>query len=184
MTNTVIDAIISRRSIRSYTADPLSDEEIKTILEAGKFAPSGHNCQPWHFTVIRNKEIIDTLSKKTKELLSVRSEKWMAELGKSKAFHLFYNAPAVVVVSAHKDALTPDEDCAAAVENMLIAAESLDIGTCWVGLIHLYFGANTNGGLLNLPEGYKPYDCFCAGHKNTHQPARPPHRDAPVKFLD
>jgi nitroreductase len=127
--NKVIEAIKSRRSIRKYLPEQLKDGELQAILEAGNYAPSAHNEQSWHFTVIRNKELLDRMSAKAKEAMAAQGTDWVKTMGGNKDFHLFYHAPAVIVVSMRKAALSPLVDCAAAIENMLLAAESLDIGS-------------------------------------------------------
>ena len=71
MTNTVLEVIKSRRSIRRYLPEQIKDSELQAILEAGAYAPSAHNDQSWHFTVIRNRELIDHISRTAKERMAV-----------------------------------------------------------------------------------------------------------------
>lgn len=182
--NKVLEVIKSRRSIRRYLPDPLKQEELDAILEAGLYAPSAHNDQPWHFTVIRDKALLDRISRLSKELMLKGDLDWMREMGANPQFHVFHNAPAVVVVSMRKDALSPLVDCSAAIENMLLAAESLDIGSCWIGLARFWFSMAEEVKRLNLPAGYDPCYAVTLGYKG-HRPAKAlPRRPGTVAYLD
>ena len=113
--NYVIENIRKRRSIRKYLSKPLKKSELQAIIEAGTYDPSAHNDQSWHFTVIRNRELIDRISAKSKEVMAAQKPEWVNAMGKNKKFHLFYNAPAVIIVSMRKDAMAPIVDCSAAI---------------------------------------------------------------------
>lgn len=181
--NKVIETIKNRRSIRRYLPDPLKQEELDAILEAGLYAPSAHNDQPWHFTVIRDKELLDRISRVSKELMLKSELDWMREMGAKEQLHIFYHAPAVVVVSMRKDALSPLVDCSAAIQNMLLAAESLDIGSCWIGLAKFWFSVPEEVKALGLPAGYEPCYAVALGRKG-HRPSRAlPRRKDAVNYL-
>jgi nitroreductase len=184
MTNPVLEAIKSRRSIRKYLPEPLKEEELAAILEAGSYAPSAHNDQSWHFTVVRNKELLDEISAKSKALMAEQQTDWVRTMGSNKLFHVFYHAPAVVVVSMRKDALSPLVDCSAAIENMLLAAESLDVGSCWIGLARYYFSLPDCRGRLKLPEGYEPCYAVALGRKGQRPSRALPRRKDAVNYID
>lgn len=184
MENPVLKAIKSRRSIRKYLPDPLKQEELDAILEAGAYAPSAHNDQSWHFTVIRDRALLDRISEKTKELMARQSTDWVKTMGENKLFHVFYHAPAVVVVSMRKDALSPLVDCSAAIENMLVAAESLDIGSCWIGLARYYFSLKEELPRLKVPEGYEPCYAVTLGYKGQRPSRALPRRKDAVSYID
>ncbi|HOX24055.1 MAG TPA: nitroreductase family protein, partial [Elusimicrobiales bacterium] len=149
--NKVLEAIKNRRSIRKYLPGQLKQAELDAILEAGSYAPSAHNDQPWHFTVIRDKELLDRISRLSKEGMLASKLDWMREMGANEGLHIFYHAPAVVIVSMRKDALSPLVDCSAAIQNMLVAAESMDIGSCWIGLARFWYSMPEEVKTLNLP---------------------------------
>ncbi|HAT71952.1 MAG TPA: nitroreductase [Elusimicrobia bacterium] len=183
MKNPVLEAIRNRRSIRKYLPDQIKDAELKAILEAGAYAPSAHNEQPWHFTVIRDRQLLDRISEKSKELMAAEDTDWIKKMGRDGAFHVFYRAPAVVVVSMRKDAMSPLVDCSAAIENMLLAAESLEIGSCWIGLVRYYFSIKSELPLLNIPEGYEPCYAVTLGYKAQH-PGKPlPRKKNAVSYI-
>lgn len=163
--NLVIENIKKRRSIRKYLPEQIKETELNEIIEAGVYAPSAHNDQSWHFTVIQNKELIDFISAKTKELMANSEVEWISKMGKNEKLHVFYNAPTVIVVSGRDDAYSPIIDCSAATENMILAAESLNIGSCWNGLIDFFFKCKDEVSKLNIPEGYTPFYAVTFGYK-------------------
>jgi nitroreductase len=184
MTNQVLEVIKSRRSIRKYLPEQLKEGELAAILEAGAYAPSAHNDQSWHFTVVRNKELLEAVSAKSKALMAENKTDWVREMGRNAQFHLFYHAPVVVIVSMRKDALSPLVDCSAAIENMLLAAESLDIGSCWIGLARYYFSLPECRAGLELPDGYEPCYAVALGRKGQRPSRALPRRKGAVTYID
>ncbi len=182
--NKVLEVIKSRRSIRRYLPEQLKDAELAAILEAGAYAPSAHNDQSWHFTVVRNKDLIDRMSAMAKELMAVQEGEWVRAMGRNELFHVFYHAPAVIVVSMRKDAMSPLVDCSAAIENMLLAAESLDIGSCWIGLARYYFSIKEELPRLNIPAGYEPCYAVALGYKDQRPGGAKPRKKDAVNYID
>ena len=111
----VLDAIFNRRSIRSYTEQPVSREQLDILMKAGQAAPSAMNQQPWYFVAIQRKEMIEELA----SLLNVEEDP-------------YYNAPLLIVVFADKKAYSPVTDAALAMGNMMLAAQALGLGSCWI----------------------------------------------------
>ncbi|MFZ5969346.1 MAG: nitroreductase family protein [Bacillota bacterium] len=182
--NSVLETIKNRRSIRAYKPEQLQDSELEKIMEAATFAPSGHNQQPWHFTVIQNKALIDALSRKSKDYAAKSDVEWIAKLGKNENLHIFYNAPTVVIVSGKEDAISTTADCCAAIQNMLLAAESLNIGSCWIGLANFFFASGEQIDGLNFKEGYKPVYAVSLGYKaSSIQPAAPKRKENVVSYI-
>ncbi|MDK2799120.1 MAG: hypothetical protein PWP27_681 [Clostridiales bacterium] len=178
--NEVLKTIKSRRSIRKYLPQQIRDSEINTIIEAGIYAATGHNEQPWYFTVIQDKELIDYMSQRTKELMSNESIEWIARIGRNEKRHLFHHAPTVIVVSGKQNAYSPLTDCSAAIQNMMVAAESMDIGSCWIGLVSYFFEQEEEVKKLNIPEGYKPFYAVCFGYKDTSIKVAVPERKTDI----
>jgi nitroreductase len=106
-----LEAIAKRRSVRSYTGDPVSKEDLLKIVDCGRLAASGSNRQPWDFILITDKEMIAHLK---------IAADWMEKAG------------AVIAVVVDPTSRWWVEDGAAAVENMLIAATALGYGSCWL----------------------------------------------------
>jgi nitroreductase len=141
LTNPALENIYARRSVRNFTGDRVPNEVIGEILRAGTYAPTAANVQPWRFIVIRNKEMIHRFGQRAKKL-------WVEQYKGSTNSHIaslsrvmsrpemdiFYGAPVLILVFSAPDALRGDIDCALAAENMMLAARSLGVGSCWIGL--------------------------------------------------
>lgn len=111
-----LEAILSRRSIRRFTHEDVSLEDERALVDAAFAAPSANNARPWHFVLVRD---ADTRAR----LAGVHQ--WSGLLAR---------APLVIAVLADARATYWVEDCAAATENILLAATELGLGTCWVGI--------------------------------------------------
>lgn len=164
--NEVLKAIKSRRSVRNFKQDQISQENLELILEAGIYAPTANNEQPWHFTVIQNEEFLRYINDKTREEMAGADIEWVKKMGSNPAFYVTYNAPTLIIVSGRTDATAWSADCAAAIENILLAAESLDIGSVWLGLLRYYYRQEDEVNKLGIPEGYQPYYGIALGYKS------------------
>lgn len=158
MSSQMLEIIKRRRTTRSFKEDQIKEEELVVILEAGLWAPSGHNMQPWKFIVIQNKEVIASLNSDTKELMKNSSVEVFKKMANNENFDIFYSAPTVILALYDEKAMTPVQDISAATQNMLLMAESLDVGACWNGIIKLGFSNEEFNKKytekLNIPEGY------------------------------
>lgn len=115
-----MNAIFKRRSIRQYTGEPVSNEQIKQILKAGMAAPSAHNQQPYRFVVIKSRE-------KLNEMASFHP---YAKMLTEAAFGMlvYYN------INGLKSPDFVIQDCSAAIQNMLIQSTDMGIGSVWIGV--------------------------------------------------
>lgn len=167
--NNVIEIIKSRRSIRKYKSVQIKKEELELIIEAGLYAPSGHNMQPWHFTVIQNKDLINEINISTIEELKKSSNEQVRLMANKEGLDIFYGAPTLIVISGSQEGVTVDQDCAAATQNMLLAAESLDIGSCWNGFVNSLFTSERKDEYiekLKIPSGHTPFYIAAFGYKD------------------
>ena len=145
-----LETIRTRRSIRKFTGDPVSDEMIQKILTAGVMAPSAGNEQPWHFVVIRKRETLRAISQAHPYAEMVQE------------------AQVAVLVCAdmervkHKDYWS--QDCAAATENILLAAHALGLGGVWVGLYPRERRLAELRVVLPLPDHVVPFSLIPLGH--------------------
>lgn len=112
----VLDVIRTRRSIRRYTAGAISQEDVNKILEAGRWAPSADNSQPWTFVVLRSLEVREKLA---------GTLPWGGFLSEA--------ALGIAVIIDEAASTHAGEDGAAATENVLLEAHSLGLGACWIG---------------------------------------------------
>ena len=163
--NEVLRVIAERRSVRKYKPEQIKEEELKLILEAGLQAPSGHNDQPWFFTVIQNRELMNEINEESKAGMRNSSIDWMINMANNSLTDLMYGAPTLVVIAGRTDAISSFADQCAAIQNMLLAAESLGIGSCWLGLTNFYLKKRENLDKLGIPEGYEAYYCITLGYK-------------------
>jgi len=181
--NQVIKTIKNRRSVRKYQSQQITDDELQNIIEAGIFAPTAHNDQPWHFTVIQNQELIQLMNQESKKLMKTSEVDWIANMGKNENLNIFYDSPTVIVVSGRKTALSPLVDCSAAIQNILIAAESLNIGSCWIGLAKFFFANPENVKKMNIPAGYEPYYAISIGYKDSANRRGPERNKDVVNYI-
>lgn len=144
-----IDTIMSRKSIRSYTGESISDEELNTIIEAGEAAPVGMgrfgSC---HITIIKNKELISEIDSAAAKMFG------------NPASHPLYGAPIFVVVSANippQSENSMHSSAAMIVHNMALMATDMGIGSCDIwGAVRAMNADSALVKKLNLPEGFVP----------------------------
>lgn len=172
--NETLQIIKERRSIRNFKSDQIREEELQAILEAGFFAPSANNQQPWHFTVVQKKDMIDRLSDNFKELARESDNEYMKKRGDNEGFHLFYHAPTVILLSGDEKNPSAAVDCAAAVQNMLLQAESFGLGSCWIGFTAFLLNSEKGKAIikeLSIPDDYRQIHSVALGYKNINPPA-------------
>ena len=179
--NEVIETIKNRRSVRKFLQERITQEELDAIIEAGTYAATGHNFQPWHFTVVENRAIIDDMSEKTKAYMRESDIDWVRKMGEKEGLHILGGAPMVIIVSGKEEgAYSPHADCSNAIQNMMVAAESLNIGTCCIGLTEYLFAHNENLSIFDIPEGYTPYYSVSIGYKDPKYIWKTPARNKDV----
>jgi len=148
----------SRRSVRDFTGQPLTPRQIEKLLQAAQAAPSGGNCQPWHFYVIQDKAV------KTQAVERSRASKFCLA------------APVLFVVCAdpaRSEArygqrgreLYALQDTAAAVQNLLLCAQDMGLGACWCGA----FDEAALAAALGLPAHLRPVAMVPVGYPTTEQ---------------
>ena len=97
--NETLKTIRSRRSVRNYSREQISQEHLEHIIEAGFLAPSAVNEQPWHFTVIQNQELLRRINDTVREVMAASDNEWMRGSASNPDFMVTYNAPTLIVVS-------------------------------------------------------------------------------------
>ena len=139
-----LEAILTRRSTRRYTDVMPERSLIEKVVEAGRFAPSGGNNQTTHFIVFTEKEVLTEMA----ELVCQEFSKMEADentyaslrnsisASKKGGYVFHYNAPVFILVANRKGYGNAMADSACALENMMIAANALDLGSCWINQLH------------------------------------------------
>lgn len=160
MTNAVLQAIADRRSIRAYQPEQITDEQLSAIMKAAVQAPSARNSQPWHFSVVQDKALIERINESFRaEFLKNAGSSPMGSGIADPNYSVFYHAPTVIFVSTNLDPnrMYARHDCGLAVENIALAAHSLGLGTVILGMPREAF-AGPDGDeyrrILQFPEGY------------------------------
>lgn len=147
----IIEGIMTRRSIRHFTGELVSDEQLDTMLRAGFQAPSAHNMQAWEFIVVRDKE----------------------KIAKIKDFHKYAKmveaAGTLIVVCGDKNKQENlgllVSDTSAAIQNMLLTAHGLGLGAVWCGIYDIYDYISNFSQVLNLPDNILPIGMVVVGNK-------------------
>ncbi len=184
--NPVLENIKTRRSVRSYKATPVPKELIEKVIEAGNYAPAGNNSQSWRFVVVT-----DTgMRGKLYDTAYANWSRFFENIRKNNPEHfesvkhygemkdpVYYEAPCVVFVIGTKSI-----DCALVTENMMLAAHSLGLGSCY-----LYFGAQVLDNpeiveALDLKENEKIFGPVILGYSDKF-PDPPPKKAPSVKWL-
>lgn len=153
--NQTIKTIKERRAIRSYKDKEIEKEKIKEIIDAGLWAPSARNLQPWKFIIITNKELIKEIGKKIQnKLIDNPRYSFVKERAKTKDDAIFYSAPLVVFILGDKENKWAKIDCSLAAENMMLAAKSLGLGSCPIGMARFLMEEKDIVEILKFPEDY------------------------------
>lgn len=165
--NEVLKNIKQRRSVRSYTKQQVSEEDLNRILEAACYAPSGMNLQTWHFTAIRNAELLEKLNEKIRGAFAKSDDSRLQERGNNRNYCCYYHAPTLIIVSNEPTQWWAGMDCACALENIFLAAASLGIGSCWINQLgQTCDDPDVRAFLteLGIPENHRVYGCAALGY--------------------
>ena len=158
--NAAIETILDRRSIRKYRPDPIEGEKLHSILQAAVYAPSARNRQPWHFVVVQDRERLE-------EIVQVHPYSTMLR-----------QAPCAIIVCGDTEISQQfwAADCAAATQNILLAAKALGLGTCWCGVESTAVSPKL-AALLKLPQQVQPYSLIALGYPDEE-------KERPVRELE
>ncbi|MEJ2209021.1 MAG: nitroreductase family protein [Anaerolineae bacterium] len=152
----LLDVMYTRRSIREFSDEPVSDEPVEAILKAGMAAPSAQNLQPWHFIVVRKRKKLDALS----------------EI--HKYAHMLAQAPLAIIVCGDEEVSSKHwvEDTCAATQNILLAATALGLGGVWVSIYPKKKHQKKVRELLDIPDHVGVLCALAIGHPAEKKKAR------------
>ena len=168
--------ISSRRAVRAFRPEPVEENTIRSLIGAAIEAPSAMNEQPWSFVVVRSQTLLDRISQNCKEymthclpagLLPPHLRTSLADPG----FHIFYHAPVLIVICSRVDGPWATIDCTLAAENLMLAARSCGLGTCWIGFAQNWLGTEAGKQALKLPAAWLPVAPIIVGHPVEFPPA-------------
>ncbi|MGN0201104.1 MAG: nitroreductase family protein [Candidatus Cryptobacteroides sp.] len=178
--NAVIEAIMSRRSIRVYKDTPVEREKLQRIAECGVNAPNAMNAQNWNVRIIDSKEYIDGVT----EIYKAANPEAVQRDPNFK--NMFRNAPAVIAVAAPQGGYS-SIDCGLLGENIMLAAHSLGLGTCCLGGPVRFLSSNADAkpylDKLKLDDGYELLYLIAVGYPDEAPEARPRNLDK-IRFVE
>lgn len=181
--NPVIETIMSRRSIRSYTDEAVSRELLDKITECGINAPTGMNAQQWEVRIVDKKEWLNNATAAFRE--SAKGTPAEKQFEDPSFKNMFRNAPAVIFV-AHKPGICTQVDCGLMAGNMILAAQSLGLGSiCMMGPL-MFLKSDAGKPFvesLGFSEGYEPLLCVGIGHAAEQPEARPRNKEV-IKYVE
>jgi nitroreductase len=150
--NPTLETIFSRKSVRNYTNQPVSVDDLMLLVKAGMAAPTGMNRQPWEFLIIQDKEIMASLSEKIP---------YARMLKEAQA--------AIVVIGNPEKSVYWYLDCSAAAQNILLAAESIGLGAVWTAGYPFEDRMKTISKAFGIPEPYLPLCLIPIGYPRGEQ---------------
>ena len=171
MSNTIND-ILTRRSIKKYKSESIPSELLDKVLEAGTYAPTGRNLQSPIIVAITNKEVRDQLSKMNASIMNAKTDP-------------FNGAPVVLVVLANKDVNTYIYDGSCVMENLMLAAHSLGLGSCWIHRAKEEFESEEGKSLLKewgIEGNYEGIGHVILGY-NKVDPVEKPRKDNYIYYV-
>lgn len=189
--NPVMQALHERRSVRGYTAEPIDDATLDQLLDAAIWAPSAVNAQPWAFGIVRNRALLHRYSELAKAIyladppvpeLPAMPElvlRHLRELVSQPGYDLFHGASTLVTIYA--TTIAGVADCFLAAENLMLAASSIGLGTCPIGLALPLMDQATTKNELGVPAGMVAALPIVVGHP-TGQPPAPTRHPAKVLY--
>ncbi|MDR0392091.1 MAG: nitroreductase [Planctomycetaceae bacterium] len=167
--NAVIDAILSRRSVRRYKSDVVSLNVIQQIVEAGLYAPNAMGRQAWHIVVASDADKIAEIDHEVKAATARMPDNPYKSFVGNESYTINYHAPVFVIVSGNviESPRNVQLDCALVLGNMFLAAHSLGVGSCWINQLSVL---NEEPDFrrfmsrLGIPENNNIFGCACFGY--------------------
>lgn len=184
---TLDEAIAGRRSVREYASQPVDEAVIRQLIDAAVLAPNAVNQQPWTFTVVRDQDVLDRLSRGAKAHMlaslpdGTDAEHFRALLGQPH-FQIFYHAPVLILISAGAPGPWIVEDCALAAENLMLVACAAGLGSCWIGFAQGFLSTPDGKKLLGLPADWVPVAPIIVGHPK-HLPPPAPRKPPSIRWI-
>ena len=180
--NAIIDNICSRRSIRKYKPDMLPKETIEEIIRAGTYAASGMGTQGSIIVAATNKELRDRLSR-----MNLKAGNEVYNYGWKEGFDPFYGAPVVLTVLADRSNFTYVYDGSLVMGNLMLAASSLRVGSCWIHRAKEVFDTPEGKEILaslGIRGDYEGIGFCILGYPEGSQPRAPRRKENRVFFAE
>ncbi len=170
MNNEILTNIKTRRSIRKYKQQQITEEELQTVLEAGTYAPSGRGLQSPILVAVQDSDTRKQLVKMNAEILGSSSNP-------------YYDAPTIILVFAPVDRLTYLEDGSCVLDTMMLAAHSIGLASCWIHREREMFETAEGKALMEkwgVPENHKGIGSLALGYADCQLPDAPPRKEGRI----
>ena len=174
--NAVVETIMNRRSIRSYKPEQIKPEQLDTIIQCAINAPSALNRQSWEVRVIQNPDLLNRINKSFVEKSKGKTLQGSAARAQEPGFSVYHGAPTLIIVGKDKSNPYSAVDCGLLAQNILISAESMNIGTCVIGnMANILNDPDAKHFLkeINLPDSHEVAFGIAIGYKNELPEAKP-----------
>lgn len=171
--NHLYETILSRRSVKSYTGEQVSQELLEQVIEAGRYAPTGMNAMSPVFIAVQNPEMIEKLSRMNAAVMGMETDP-------------FYGAPTVILVLANRERSTWLEDGSLAMGNLQLAAHALGLGSCWIHRCYQMFESEEGKALLKewgVEGDYAGVGCCILGYQKEEPKPRVARREGQVFYI-
>lgn len=171
--NHLYETILSRRSVKSYTGEQVSQELLEQVIEAGRYAPTGMNAMSPVFIAVQNPEMIEKLSRMNAAVMGMETDP-------------FYGAPTVILVLANRERSTWLEDGSLAMGNLQLAAHALGLGSCWIHRCYQMFESEEGKALLKewgVEGDYAGVGCCILGYQKEEPKPRMARREGQVFYI-
>lgn len=173
MNNETLKNIKERRSIRAFKKEQIPDEALKAVLEAGTYAPTSRGMQAPIIVAVQNEQLKEKLANLNAQIMGATSNP-------------YYDAPTYILVMAPEDARYPVHDCSCVLENMMIAAQSLGIGTCWIHREKEMFATEEGKALMRemgLPDGLMGIGALSVGYPDGEPSPQKPRKEGYTRII-
>lgn len=168
--NNIIENIVTRRSVRTYKEDQITDEELMLILKAGQYAPNAMGRQSFKLVAVQKKDLLARINNGCQKIIN----------GKSSPL---YGAPTIVIAFAKINSIAPANDASVALENVMLAAASLGVSSCWIHSAIPFFKTEEGKSLkeeMGVSDEYDVYGSCVLGYNDEKNPIPTPRQDTAV----
>ncbi|SFU43187.1 Nitroreductase [Pustulibacterium marinum] len=182
----IINNILTRRSIRKYTDQQVSKSQLDIVMKSALFAPSALNKQPWEVRVIQNQELLTEINNRFLNYAEGKEFQGSAAHYREPGFSIFHGAPTLIVIARDKSSNISYLDCGIILQNILLSAHAIDLGTCPLGTLVPILNLEENKDiieLLNIPEGYEVAINVALGYPD-EQPVAPKRYAEKIKIIE
>jgi len=182
----ILDNMSSRRAIRKFTKQQVSKEQLDTIMQHAIYAPSALNKQPWQIRIVQNEKWLTSLNNRFLQFAQGKTFQGSAANYKEPGFSIFHAAPTLIVIARDKNNPASTLDCGIILQNILLSAHAIDLGTCPLGTLVPILNLAENRDLLealNIPEDYEVAINIALGYPDELPVAKPRYADK-IKIIE